>query len=165
MFCSFAFGFSIKIWMASPRITSVQYIGGCSVHWGCSADRIVNMSTSGASWFMWESKLIKAFDLYWNLKYWTSPDIIMISSHMNHNVPHLHHGNPLVFWTYLNVLLISPNVLMVYRQCTKHSPPPPPPYIYRTLIMHDALLLPEWFVGAARRRMFSTLGLFSRSEG
>ena len=130
MTCSFAFGFSIKSWMVSPRITSVQYIGGCSVHWGCSVYRRVNMSTS---WIIWESKLIKAFDLHWNLNVlnipqctehppmcsWYPPTWIIIS-------PHLHHGNPLVFWTYPNVLVISPNVLMLSRRCTKHSLPPPP---------------------------------------
>ena len=34
------------------------------------------------------------------IMYWTSPDVLMISSH-------LHHGNPLVFWTNPNVLMVS----------------------------------------------------------
>ena len=127
MTCSFAVGFSIKIWMVSPRIMSVQYIGGCSVHWRCSVRWRVNMSTSGALWFILESKLIKAFDLYWNLNVQcTAPDVLMISSH-------LHHGNPLVFWTY-------PNVLMVSRLCTKHSPPSP---VYRTHIIYYGSTAPR----------------------
>ena len=92
----------------------VQYIGGyheyirgiswvhrgCSVHWG-------------KSWCMWGSKLVRTFQfLLKTSMYWTSPDVLMISPHLHHDIPRCTHGIPMYSW-YPDVLMISPTYIMI----------------------------------------------------
>ena len=124
----------------------IQYMrggGGVStsgiswVHWGVySTSEEYYEYIGGTSWFMWESKLIKVFDLYWKpqctehlpMYSWYPPTWIIISSY-------LHHGNPPMYWTSPDVLMISPNALMVSPNVL--NTPPPPPLINWTHITRD----------------------------
>ena len=47
--------------------------------------------------------------------YWTSLDVLMVS-------PHIHHDIPSMYWTSPDVLMISPDVLMISPRCTEHPP-------------------------------------------
>ena len=117
----------------------VQYIGGCSVHWRVFStsggvqyiggiSRVHRggyheyiggdiTSTSGISWCMWGSKLIKAFQfLLKTPMYWTSPDALMIFPRCTRDIPQCIHDMPPMYWT-------SPDVLMISPRCTNGIPP------------------------------------------
>ena len=108
-----------------------KYIGGyhdtCAVHVGgyydvcegyqeyirgCSVHRGYHEYIGRISWCMWGSKLIKSFQfLLKTPMYWTSVNVLMISPDVLMISPWYTHGIPLVYWTSPNVLMISPNVL------------------------------------------------------
>ena len=91
----------------------LEYIGGCSVH-------------RGILWFIWGSKLIKAFDLYWKprctehppmyswyppMYSWYPSDVLMVSLWCTHDNPWCIQDNSLMYsW---------------YPLCTEYPPPPP----------------------------------------
>ena len=127
----------------------VQYIWGCSVHWGVSVHRGDTMSTSR------DIQYIGVFNRNWKDFITLLPTCIMISlgctehpfdalmisprcthdippmyswypsdvlniPQCTHVIPHIHHDIPPIYWTSPDVLMIPPDVLMVSPRCTEH---------------------------------------------
>ena len=103
----------------------VQYIGGCSVHWGVLSTLGDSMSTSGDIMISCGGyhDYIGGCSVHRGFQYWNEMLLSDLLSHMNHDIPRCTHDiPPMNSWYPPDVLMISPDVLTVSPWCTEHPP-------------------------------------------
>ena len=111
----------------------VQYIGGCSVHFGCSVhwrDIIIYVGDIMSTlWGGGGEGVFSTSEVYHEYIGWHHDLCVLTTPWMYSWYPLLYSWYSPMYWT----------------------PPPPPPYTKHTLY-RVALLLPEWLAVATRRR-------------
>ena len=92
----------------------------CSVHREMFSTSGGVQYIRGISWFIWGSKFMKAFDLYWKPRCTEHPP--MCSWYPPHAswYPPMYSWYPPMYWTSTNVLKISPQCTHVIPLCTEH---------------------------------------------